>query len=146
MTCRPSYIGCNARFPKQSSRSPARSICILDCSNCARNASSKRKARRWQRKVQVSRAIKRVWALSDAARLFFFFQAEDGIRDDLVTGFRRVLFRSAAIWELELMATLTRRAYAELYGPTKGDLVRLADTSLLAEIEHDYTTYGHELL
>ncbi|MFN5522630.1 MAG: urease subunit alpha, partial [Bradyrhizobium sp.] len=44
------------------------------------------------------------------------------------------------------MATLTRRAYAELYGPTKGDLVRLADTSLLAEIEHDYTTYGHELL
>ncbi|MGC2781089.1 MAG: hypothetical protein WA418_36175, partial [Bradyrhizobium sp.] len=43
------------------------------------------------------------------------------------------------------MATLTRRAYAELYGPTKGDLIRLADTSLLAEIEHDYTTYGHEL-
>src|SRR5260364_279634 len=68
MTCRPSYIGCNTRFPKQSSRSPARSICILDCSNCARNASSKRKARRWQRTVQVSRAIKRVWSLSDAAR------------------------------------------------------------------------------
>lgn len=44
------------------------------------------------------------------------------------------------------MATLSRRAYGELYGPTKGDLVRLADTSLLAEIEHDYTTYGHELL
>ncbi|MFC0241823.1 urease subunit alpha [Rhodopseudomonas telluris] len=44
------------------------------------------------------------------------------------------------------MAVLTRRAYGELYGPTKGDLVRLADTSLLAEIEHDYTTYGHELL
>jgi urease subunit alpha len=44
------------------------------------------------------------------------------------------------------MARLSRRAYAELYGPTKGDLVRLGDTQLLAEIEHDFTTYGHELL
>ena len=44
------------------------------------------------------------------------------------------------------MASLSRRAYAEIYGPTKGDLVRLADTELLAEIEHDFTTYGHELL
>ena len=44
------------------------------------------------------------------------------------------------------MATLSRRAYAEIYGPTKGDLVRLGDTDLLAEIEHDFTTYGHELL
>jgi urease subunit alpha len=43
-------------------------------------------------------------------------------------------------------ATLTRRAYGEIYGPTKGDLVRLADTSLLAEIEHDHATHGHELL
>lgn len=44
------------------------------------------------------------------------------------------------------MARLSRQAYAELYGPTKGDLVRLADTELFAEIEHDFTTYGHELL
>jgi urease subunit alpha len=44
------------------------------------------------------------------------------------------------------MASLNRRAYADLYGPTKGDLVRLGDTSLLAEIEHDYASYGHELL
>ncbi len=44
------------------------------------------------------------------------------------------------------MATLSRKAYSELYGPTKGDLVRLADTELFAEIEHDFTTYGHELL
>src|ERR1700759_5701352 len=44
------------------------------------------------------------------------------------------------------MVALSRRAYAELYGPTKGDLVRLADTELFAEIEHDFTTYGHELL
>lgn len=44
------------------------------------------------------------------------------------------------------MATISRSAYAEIYGPTKGDLVRLGDTELLAEIEHDYATYGHELL
>jgi urease subunit alpha len=43
------------------------------------------------------------------------------------------------------MAALTRAAYAELYGPTKGDLFRLADTSLLAEVEHDFTHYGDEL-
>ena len=44
------------------------------------------------------------------------------------------------------MARLSRQAYAELYGPTKGDLVRLGDTELFAEIEHDFTVYGHELL
>ncbi|KAA0685062.1 urease subunit alpha [Neorhizobium sp. P12A] len=44
------------------------------------------------------------------------------------------------------MSRISRRAYADLYGPTKGDLVRLADTCLFAEIEHDFTTYGHELL
>jgi urease subunit alpha len=43
------------------------------------------------------------------------------------------------------MVTLTRSTYANLYGPTTGDLVRLADTSLLAQIEHDYTHYGDEL-
>jgi urease subunit alpha len=44
------------------------------------------------------------------------------------------------------LARLSRQAYAELYGPTKGDLVRLGDTELFAEIEHDFTIYGHELL
>ena len=44
------------------------------------------------------------------------------------------------------MSTLTRDAYARLYGPTTGDLIRLADTSLLIEIEHDYAVYGHELV
>ena len=43
------------------------------------------------------------------------------------------------------MATITRKAYAEVYGPTTGDMVRLGDTSLLAEIERDYTSYGDEL-
>ena len=43
------------------------------------------------------------------------------------------------------MALLSRRHYAEVYGPTTGDLVRLGDTELLAEIEKDYTVYGEEL-
>lgn len=43
------------------------------------------------------------------------------------------------------MAMISRKAYAQIYGPTKGDLVRLGDTTLLAEIEHDCTTYGDEL-
>ena len=44
------------------------------------------------------------------------------------------------------MAIMRRRDYAAMYGPTKGDRVRLGDTSLLAEIEHDYTVYGDECL
>ena len=43
------------------------------------------------------------------------------------------------------MTTLSRRAYAELYGPTTGDRVRLADTELIIEVERDYTTYGDEV-
>ena len=37
------------------------------------------------------------------------------------------------------MATIGRRAYAEMFGPTTGDRVRLADTELVIEVEHDYT-------
>ena len=47
------------------------------------------------------------------------------------------------------MASITRRAYAEIFGPTVGDRVRLADTNLLIEVEHDYTlragSYGEEV-
>jgi len=43
------------------------------------------------------------------------------------------------------MAKMSRAAYANIYGPTRGDLVRLADTSLLAEVEHDFAHYGDEL-
>ena len=35
------------------------------------------------------------------------------------------------------MSTLNRRAYAEMYGPTTGDRVRLADTDLMIEVEKD---------
>ena len=37
------------------------------------------------------------------------------------------------------MATIPRRAYAEMFGPTKGDRLRLADTNLIIEVEDDYT-------
>ena len=38
-----------------------------------------------------------------------------------------------------------RRAYAEMFGPTTGDRVRLADTDLVVEVERDFTTYGEEV-
>ena len=43
------------------------------------------------------------------------------------------------------MASLDRRLYADMYGPTTGDRVRLADTGLLIEVERDCTTYGEEV-
>ena len=47
------------------------------------------------------------------------------------------------------MATIGRRAYAEMYGPTVGDRVRLADTGLIVEVEKDFTLlaggYGEEV-
>ncbi len=43
------------------------------------------------------------------------------------------------------MAKISRQAYAEMYGPTVGDRLRLADTELLLEVEKDYATYGEEV-
>ena len=43
------------------------------------------------------------------------------------------------------MASIPRSAYAEMFGPTKGDRIRLADTELFIEIEHDYAIYGEEV-
>ena len=43
------------------------------------------------------------------------------------------------------MAKLSRRAYAEMYGPTVGDRLRLADTDLVIEVEADRTVYGEEV-
>ena len=40
---------------------------------------------------------------------------------------------------------MSRAHYADMFGPTAGDKVRLADTNLLIEIERDYTTYGEEV-
>ena len=43
------------------------------------------------------------------------------------------------------MKKIDRRAYAEMYGPTVGDRVRLGDTGLVIEIERDHTVYGEEV-
>ena len=43
------------------------------------------------------------------------------------------------------MSTISRKAYAEMFGPTTGDRISLADTGLFIEIEKDYTTYGEEV-
>jgi urease subunit alpha len=47
------------------------------------------------------------------------------------------------------MSFITKRAYAEMFGPTQGDRVRLADTELIVEVEQDYTLraggYGEEV-
>jgi urease subunit alpha len=47
------------------------------------------------------------------------------------------------------MSTIDKRAYAEMFGPTVGDRLRLADTSLILEVEQDYTlragSYGEEV-
>jgi urease subunit alpha len=41
--------------------------------------------------------------------------------------------------------SIPRRTYADLYGPTTGDRVRLADTELIIEVEKDFTVYGDEI-
>ncbi|HNB63667.1 MAG TPA: urease subunit alpha [Rhodocyclaceae bacterium] len=41
--------------------------------------------------------------------------------------------------------TISRQAYAEMFGPTTGDRLRLADTELIIEVEKDYTLYGEEV-
>ena len=40
---------------------------------------------------------------------------------------------------------ISRQAYAEMFGPTVGDRVRLADTALVAQVEKDFTIYGEEV-
>src|SRR5215470_10488544 len=41
--------------------------------------------------------------------------------------------------------SMSRAAYAQMFGPTVGDRVRLADTDLFIEVERDFTTYGEEV-
>lgn len=43
------------------------------------------------------------------------------------------------------MTSINKRAYAEMYGPTTGDRVRLGDTELIIEVEKDHTIYGEEV-
>src|SRR5947199_2173100 len=44
-----------------------------------------------------------------------------------------------------MSAKMKRAAYAEMFGPTTGDRVRLADTDIIIEVERDFTTYGEEV-
>ena len=44
-----------------------------------------------------------------------------------------------------MSATMKRSVYADMFGPTTGDRVRLADTDLIIEVEKDFTTYGEEV-
>jgi len=44
-----------------------------------------------------------------------------------------------------MAARLSRAAYADMFGPTTGDRVRLADTALVVEVERDFTRYGEEV-
>jgi urease subunit alpha len=43
------------------------------------------------------------------------------------------------------MRSISRRAYADMFGPTTGDRVRLADTDLFLQVERDFTIYGEEV-
>lgn len=43
------------------------------------------------------------------------------------------------------MSRISRQAYADMFGPTVGDRLRLADTALWVEVEKDYTVYGEEV-
>jgi len=43
------------------------------------------------------------------------------------------------------MVSISRQAYADMYGPTVGDRIRLADTALFIQVEKDFTTYGEEV-
>ncbi len=45
----------------------------------------------------------------------------------------------------QMSLSIPGRTYADLYGPTKGDRVRLADTELIVEVEKDFAVYGDEI-
>ena len=44
-----------------------------------------------------------------------------------------------------MTSKILRSSYSDMYGPTTGDKVRLADTDLFIEVEYDCTTYGEEV-
>src|SRR5246127_863163 len=50
-----------------------------------------------------------------------------------------------ALRESRMPHTMNRAAYAQMFGPTVGDKVRLADTDLIIEVEKDFTVYGEEV-
>src|SRR5690625_2839423 len=47
---------------------------------------------------------------------------------------------------MKMSFKMDRKQYAQMFGPTTGDSVRLADTDLFIKVEKDYTTYGEEVV
>jgi hypothetical protein len=62
-----------------------------------------------------------------------------------LAGERKVLVSAASSRERSNEHKISRQAYAEMFGPTTGDRLRLADTDLIIEVEQDYTIYGEEV-
>ena len=62
-----------------------------------------------------------------------------------LSGGRRVFGFNQQIMEASDAEADFRAAYADMYGPTTGDRLRLADTDLIIEVESDFTTYGEEV-
>src|SRR6266568_4042900 len=66
-----------------------------------------------------------------------------GMRIDIAAG-TAVRVEPGQSREVMLVA-MQRAAYADMFGPTTGDRVRLADTDIIIEVEKDFTTYGEEV-
>jgi urease subunit alpha len=63
-----------------------------------------------------------------------------------LAGERRIYgFNGLVMGEAGMSVKISRQAYAEMFGPTVGDRVRLADTELWIEVEDDFTVYGEEV-
>ena len=62
-----------------------------------------------------------------------------------VYGFRQRRDGEALKGDARCRSPCKRAAYADMFGPTTGDRVRLADTDLIIEVEKDFTTYGEEV-
>src|SRR6476661_6841473 len=56
-----------------------------------------------------------------------------------------LLQNSRTCKEYAVSTKIKRSVYADMFGPTTGDKVRLADTDLIIEVEKDFTTYGEEV-
>src|SRR5262249_362823 len=91
--------------------------CVSSPVNPARSPSSRMAAHGW-----FTASIKRSWARCRRRR-----------RDSFDRG------------GIDMPHQMGRAAYAQMFGPTVGDKVRLADTDLIIEVEKDFTTYGEEV-
>lgn len=72
-------------------------------------------------------------------------ERERVVRDLVDQGFSHVVQEGAVVGTQVEGFELSRESYASMYGPTKGDRVRLGDTCLWIEVEDDKTVYGDEL-